>query len=301
MYKLNLETKSKEQELIKEYLENNVSELVADKINNGVKITKDNKTLINKKDLVGFMKYATEEARKQVEKGANSACIHSDMVFGWAMHYFEEDAIEGILYNEDGTEFKPANKTTAKAISKPEIKKETSKQSTLFDFMLDDKKEETNTIENNEEIEKQEEIIENTQKTHEKCEKTTKISEIYEKYHEQELSYPNIVVLTRVGDFYEAYNENAERIADILDLVITSKDVGLDSKVKLAGFPFHVKENYFKRINDKFNILVIENDEITFVDTTQNEIKTETSETQTFDKYTLKTIASLLDGKVIMK
>ena len=130
MYKLNLETKNKEQELIKEYLENNVSELVADKINNGVKITKDNKTLINKKDLVGFMKYATEEARKQVEKGANSACIHSDIVFGWAMHYFEEDAIEGILYNEDGTEFKPANKATAKAISKPEIKKETSKQST---------------------------------------------------------------------------------------------------------------------------------------------------------------------------
>lgn len=301
MYKLNLETKNKEQELIKEYLENNVSELVADKINNGVKITKDNKTLLNKKDLVGFMKYATEEAKKQVEKGSSSACIEDKVVYGWAMHYFEEDAIEGILYNEDGTLFKTVIKTNSKATSKPEIKKETSKQSTLFDFMLDDKKDKTNTIENNEEIEKQEEIIENTQKIEEKCEKTTKISEIYEKYHEQELSYPNIVVLTRVGDFYEAYNENAERIADILDLVITSKDVGLDSKVKLAGFPFHVKENYFKRINDKFNILVIENDEITFVDTTQNEIKTETSETQTFDKYTLKTIASLLDGKVIMK
>ena len=174
MYKLNLETKNKEQELIKEYLENNVSEVVANKINNGVKITKDNKTLINKKDLVGFMKYATEEARKQVEKGANSACIHSDIVFGWAMHYFEEDAIEGILYNEDGTEFKPANKATAKAISKPEIKKETSKQSTLFDFMLDDKKEGTNTIENNEEIEKQEEIIENTQKNAQKMRKNCK-------------------------------------------------------------------------------------------------------------------------------
>ena len=71
MYKLNLETKTKEQELIKEYLENNVSDIVADKINNGVKITKDNKTLINKKDLTGFMKFATDEAKKQAEKRFN--------------------------------------------------------------------------------------------------------------------------------------------------------------------------------------------------------------------------------------
>ena len=47
---LNLETKTKEQGLIKQYLEENVSETLASKINNGVKITKDNKTLINKKD-----------------------------------------------------------------------------------------------------------------------------------------------------------------------------------------------------------------------------------------------------------
>lgn len=66
--KLNLETKTKEQELIKQYLEENVSEILAEKINNGVKIVKDNKTLINKKDLNGLMKYASSEARKLAEK-----------------------------------------------------------------------------------------------------------------------------------------------------------------------------------------------------------------------------------------
>ena len=45
--KLNLETKTKEQELIKQYLEKNVSETLANKINNGVPIQKDNKTLIS--------------------------------------------------------------------------------------------------------------------------------------------------------------------------------------------------------------------------------------------------------------
>ena len=91
MIRLNLETKNKAQEILKEYLENNASEILANKINNGVKIQKDDKTLLNKKDLNGFMKFASDEARKQTESGASFACIESDAVFGWAMHYFEED------------------------------------------------------------------------------------------------------------------------------------------------------------------------------------------------------------------
>lgn len=59
MVKLNLQTKTKSEEIIKEYFENNVSEILADKINNGVRITKDEQKLINKKLLDGFMKFAT--------------------------------------------------------------------------------------------------------------------------------------------------------------------------------------------------------------------------------------------------
>ena len=94
MIYLNLTAKGAEQELIKKYLEENASETLAEKINNGVRIEKDGKTLINKKSLEGFMKYATDEARKQAEKGASAACVRSDVVFGWAIHYFEEDSIE---------------------------------------------------------------------------------------------------------------------------------------------------------------------------------------------------------------
>ncbi|MGN0960760.1 MAG: Cas9 inhibitor AcrIIA9 family protein, partial [Christensenellales bacterium] len=112
MITLNLKTETKEQEILKDYLENNVSEVLADKINNGVKIIKDNKTLLNKKSLSDFMKYACEEARKLAEKGLNYACIEDKVVFGWAIHYFEEDSIEGNLYNEDGTEYKVEIKTT---------------------------------------------------------------------------------------------------------------------------------------------------------------------------------------------
>jgi len=119
---LNLTAKGTEQEIIKQYLEENASEILADKINNGVEVEKDGKTLINKKTLDGFMKFATNEAKKQAEKGATSACVRSDVVFGWAIHYFEEESIEGTLYNEDGTEYKPAPKVIPKPITPPVVK-----------------------------------------------------------------------------------------------------------------------------------------------------------------------------------
>ncbi len=109
---LHLIATTTEEKVVKEYLEQTVSEVLADKINNGVPVEKDGKKLISKKTLAGFMKYATEEARKQAAKGATSACLHSDIVFGWAIHYFEEDSILGTLYNEDGTEYKAAKPAT---------------------------------------------------------------------------------------------------------------------------------------------------------------------------------------------
>ena len=109
---LNLTATTTEEKVLKEYLEQNASEVLADKINNGVQVEKDGKKLVSRKTLAGFMKYATEEARKQAAKGSTSACLHSDIVFGWAIHYFEEDSILGTLYNEDGTEYKAAKPAT---------------------------------------------------------------------------------------------------------------------------------------------------------------------------------------------
>ena len=117
---LNLTATTTEEKVLKEYLEQNASEVLADKINNGVPVEKDGKKLISKKTIADFMKYATDEARKQATKGATSACLHSDIVFGWAIHYFEEDSILGTLYNEDSTKYKPP-KPTPKVTPKPSV------------------------------------------------------------------------------------------------------------------------------------------------------------------------------------
>lgn len=119
--KLNLTTTNPAEERIKAFLEENVSATLASKINLGTPIEKDGKRLINHKTLQGFMKYATEEARKLATKGAQFACIDGDTVFGWAIHYFEEEAIEGELFNLDGTPYK---KVTPKEKQRKEFCKE---------------------------------------------------------------------------------------------------------------------------------------------------------------------------------
>ncbi len=322
MIKLNLETKTKEQELIKQYLEENASETLANKINNGVKIQKDNKILLNKKNLDTFMKYASDEARKLAEKGANCACIEDKIVYGWAIHYFEEDSLEGTLYNEDGTEYKVETKKTTmpKIESKPQTPKKSDNQQTFFDLMSFNtpKKqeaqenlsykvecstysqreplEETSTESENENEDFTEEEIEEVleQET-----KETTIQNYYKVYHEQELNYPDIVVLTRLGDFYEAFNENATRIAKVLDLVLTSKDVGLQNKIPLAGFPIHIKDKYVEKLQKYYTVLIIENGELTFYDKPQ-ETPLKQAEEPSIDKDYMKMLYTILDGKITL-
>ena len=134
--KLNLEATTKEQQRIKAYLEENASEILAEKINNGVRIQKDGKMLLNKKTLDGFLKFACDEAKKQAEKGASCACIDDDVVFGWTVHYFAEDSIEGTLFGENGAEYRPekvVRQSPAPSVSLPP--KEKAPQMSLFDML----------------------------------------------------------------------------------------------------------------------------------------------------------------------
>ena len=198
MIRLNLETKNKAQEILKEYLEKNASEILANKINNGVKIQKDGKTLLNKKDLNGFMKFASDEARKQTESGASFACIESDAVFGWAIHYFEEDKIVGELYNEDGTKYQsPTPKPQTPKVELP--KKVENKQPTLFDLLTENKQE---NVSENKNVEKS---IENVEKIEKNVQKTEKIEEKIENNSNLIFS-DNKIVDKETGEIIEDLN-----------------------------------------------------------------------------------------------
>ena len=263
---LNLEAKTPAEQKVKAYLEQNASEVLAHKINEGVKIVKDGKTLLNKKTLAGFLKFACDEAKKKAEKGAQSACIDDDTVYGWAVHYFEEDSIEGTLYNEDGTEYKtPMPKVTAKApaVKTAPPKPQPKPQMSMFD-LLDAKPEELAAEEPDDEPTDEDD----TEAAEALAEKETAkppertVSPMYQKYLDVQGKYPQAVVAMRLGDFYEVFGKNAELLANELRLTLTGRDCGLESRVPMVGFPYHASDVYFGKIlSNGHTLVVMENDD----------------------------------------
>lgn len=60
-----------------------------------------------------------------------------------------------------------------------------------------------------------------------------------------------------MGDFFEAFNEDAETVAEALDLVLTSRNTGTGEKVPMTGFPKHSLETYLNMLTDRgFDIVV---------------------------------------------
>lgn len=251
---LNLEAKNKQEELVLAYLKENASQALADKINNGTPFEKDGKPLRNKKTLSGFMKYACEEAKKLAEQGAMGTYVDDPTVYGWAMHYFEEDTIEGTLYTLDGAEYKPAPKQT-KSVSKPPVVKKPEppreKQFTIFD-MVEEAEEKTDD-ETEDELQTQDEIDKiMTEIAEEECqEEKPKGSPLYQQYTQLQNKYPDCIVAYRIGDFYEIFGDNAITVANALDLTLTGRDCGLESRVPMVGFPYHVSDVYIGKLVDK--------------------------------------------------
>ncbi|MEG1529511.1 MAG: Cas9 inhibitor AcrIIA9 family protein [Clostridia bacterium] len=330
MIELNLQTKTKEQELVKQYLQENASESLAQKINNGVPKNGDNAVHINKKNLDDFMKYASDEAKKLAESGASSACVEDKTVYGWAVHYFEEDSIIGTLFNLDGSEYNPPKpkyepKAKVESDTKPPVRKEEKPQPSLFDLY--------NDFENNEE-ENAKNTTEDTTELFNKnvkanCEETAEIvrenntykcesepleedfddseldnaiggktilndgeiidyadfdgdieevvakavvppqkppekpkeSPIYQKYTSVQKDYPKTIVAIKLGDFYEFFAAGAIAVASELDLTLTGRNFGFESRVPMCGIPYHCIEKYFGKICEQHDLVVIESEQ----------------------------------------
>ena len=263
--KLNLDAKTNEERNVKAYLEANASEILAEKINNGVRIQKDGKTLLNKKTLAGFMKFACDEAKKQAEKGAQYACIDDPEVYGWAVHYFEEDSIEGVLYNEDGTEYKPPKPVTPPkpAATYTPPKPQPKPQMSLFELMENNANEEKPS-ENAQDVSQKAVQPDNPDRDDEEpCddaeteeelplpaipEKTKAVqmqgSPFYQRYMQVQNKYPEHIVLFSRGDFYEALGKGAQILSENLALTLTGRDCGLLERVPMTGVPHHAIDNY---------------------------------------------------------
>lgn len=257
---LNLTAQNKQEELVLKYLQDNASETLADKINNGTPFEKDGHPLLNKKTLTGFMRFACDEARKHAEKGANSAYIDDATVYGWAIHYFEEESIEGTLYTLDGAEYKPTVKRVESnsVKAKPEPKKQENVQFSFFDNLTEQEVEEHETDNLSVDTEENEVIEQNGSDEQTPVANTAPNGTFFEKYQALQQQNPAYVIAYRLGDFYEILGDKAVAIAREINLTLTSRDCGLQERVPLVGFPYHAAEIYFKKVSVHHDILVVE-------------------------------------------
>ncbi|MDQ3044574.1 MAG: DNA mismatch repair protein MutS, partial [Chloroflexota bacterium] len=60
--------------------------------------------------------------------------------------------------------------------------------------------------------------------------------------------YPDTVLFFRLGDFYETFDRDAEIAADVLDIVLTGREMGKGQRVPMAGIPYHAAESYIGRL-----------------------------------------------------
>jgi len=67
-------------------------------------------------------------------------------------------------------------------------------------------------------------------------------------YHRIKSQYPEYIVMFRLGDFYEMFNEDARKASECLNIALTKKSAGKDGSMPLAGIPWHALEGYLARL-----------------------------------------------------
>ncbi len=67
-------------------------------------------------------------------------------------------------------------------------------------------------------------------------------------YTQAKTAHPDAIVLFRLGDFYEMFNEDAQRGSRLLELVLTSREIGKGQRVPMCGVPVHAVETYIARL-----------------------------------------------------
>ncbi len=60
--------------------------------------------------------------------------------------------------------------------------------------------------------------------------------------------YPDAILFFRLGDFYETFDEDARIVAQVCDIVLTSRPVGKGERVPLAGVPYHSAETHIAKL-----------------------------------------------------
>jgi DNA mismatch repair protein MutS len=71
---------------------------------------------------------------------------------------------------------------------------------------------------------------------------------LMKQYYNIKAKHPDAVLLFRVGDFYETFEEDAVKTSAILGITLTKRANGAASFIDLAGFPHHALDTYLPKL-----------------------------------------------------
>src|SRR3989441_2542726 len=74
------------------------------------------------------------------------------------------------------------------------------------------------------------------------------LSPIRRQYLELKRRQPDAILLFRLGDFYETFEDDAHLAARVLDITLTSREMGRGERLPMAGIPVHAAEAYIGRL-----------------------------------------------------
>ncbi len=83
----------------------------------------------------------------------------------------------------------------------------------------------------------------------------------YRQIQQLKAQYPDALLFTRIGDFYEAFGTDALTLSKELDLVLTGREMrGAPERVPMTGVPFHTLDSYVaKLIANGHKVAIAEN------------------------------------------
>ncbi len=73
-------------------------------------------------------------------------------------------------------------------------------------------------------------------------------SPLMKQYYEIKSNHPDAILLFRVGDFYETFDEDARILSRVLGITLTKRAAGTKGEAALAGFPYHALDTYLPRL-----------------------------------------------------
>lgn len=78
--------------------------------------------------------------------------------------------------------------------------------------------------------------------------KDRELTPVRSQYLKIKRQYPDAILLFRLGDFYETFDEDAKIVSEVCNIVLTSRPVGKGQRVPLAGVPYHSLETYLAKL-----------------------------------------------------